>query len=76
MIGIGIVTGTIGYGLVVYGARLWGGDPQSLAYLFGFSSTNSAAKPGTAKPTQAQAINNINTVLGKGSQVGGGHGVR
>jgi hypothetical protein len=76
MIGIGIVTGTVGYGLIVYGARLWAGNPQSLAYLFGFSATNSAAKPGSAGLSQAKAIKDANTVLGKGSQVGGGHGVR
>jgi hypothetical protein len=71
MIGLGIVLATAGYGLVVYGARLWSGDPESLAYLFGFSSTNSAAKP-KAAPGKAPSA----SVIAAAGQSGGGHGVR
>lgn len=40
MIALAVLLGTAGYGLVYYGAKLWAGDPETLAYAFGFAKTN------------------------------------
>jgi hypothetical protein len=54
VIGIGIGIGTLGYGLVFYGAQLWKGTPQSMAYAFGFSQTNSALPTAQANAAKGE----------------------
>jgi hypothetical protein len=48
MVAIGVIGGTLGYGVFYYGAKLWTGQPQSLAYAFGFAKVNTAAATAAA----------------------------
>lgn len=61
MVGIGIVLATMGYGVFYYGGKLWQGDPQSLAYAFGFTSTNAAAVTADANAAKGRGVNGTAT---------------
>jgi hypothetical protein len=61
MVGIGVIGGTLGYGVFYYGAKLWTRQPQSLAYAFGFSKVNTAAA--TAAKNAAAGETSSPTVL-------------